>query len=251
MVQIVLVAVVRDFFAIYSQVAMPQTQNNRPLKRYSTLCLTLAALLCAQIASAQSSALAEEGKKTHSTKVARTTVELVIKAPREVVWKKLTDFDNYPQLFPRVKSCQVLKRESDSVYLESVLKPQLFVKQATQHTINDIGGSPNVLRWRMLDGNFKSAVGEWTLSPIDGGKHCKARYALEIDPGPVIPRTMASMVIAMVQKEIMADVKRAIEVDYARTCEARGLESALLTTGTNETVARLANLNAHNDEKKN
>jgi ribosome-associated toxin RatA of RatAB toxin-antitoxin module len=155
---------------------MPQTQNKRPLKRYSALCLTLAALLCAQIASAESNALAQDGQKTHTAKVARTTVELVIKAPREVVWKKLTDFDNYPQLFPRVKSCQVLKRESESVYLESVLKPQLFVKQATQHTINDLGGSPNVLRWRMLDGNFKSAVGEWTLSPTDGGKYCKARY---------------------------------------------------------------------------
>lgn len=230
---------------------MPKTQNKRPLKRYGSLCLTLAALLCAQIASAESNAQAEDGQKTQSAKVARTTVELVIKAPREVVWKKLTDFDNYPQLFPRVKSCQVLKRESESVYLESVLKPQLFVKQATQHTINDLGGSPNVLRWRMLDGNFKSAVGEWTLSPTDGGKYCKARYVLEIDPGPVIPRTMASMVISMVQKEIMADVKRAIEVDYARTCQGRGPESALLTTGNNDRLARLANLNAHTNEKKN
>ena len=62
---------------------------------------------------------------------------------------------------------------------------------------------------------------------------------------------MASMVISMVQKEIMADVKRAIEVDYARTCQGRGLESALLTTGNNDRLARLANLNAHTNEKKN
>jgi len=220
---------------------MPKTTKTQPIKRYCALCLTLAALLCSQIASSGLVAQAEEGKKTQTAKVARTAVELVIKAPREVVWKKLTDFDNYPQLFPRVKSCQVLKRESDSVYLESVLKPQLFVKQATQHTINDLGGSPNVLRWRMLDGNFKSAVGEWTLSPSDGGKYCKARYVLEIDPGPVIPRTMASMVISMVQKEIMADVKRAIENDYARTCQE----------GNSETLTKVANLNAHTNEKKN
>lgn len=220
---------------------MPQTPKSQPIKRYSALCLTLAALLCSPIATKSPVALAEDGKKPQTTKLARTAVELVIKAPREVVWKKLTDFDNYPQLFPRVKSCQVLKRENESVYLESVLKPQLFVKQATQHTINDLGGSPNVLRWRMLDGNFKSAVGEWTLSPSDGGKYCKARYVLEIDPGPVIPRPMASMVISMVQKEIMADVKRAIENDYARTCQE----------GSSETLAKLANLSSHTNEKKN
>ncbi len=193
----------------------------RQLQSYSAICLTLAVMYCAPM-----SALAEDQAKP---KIAKTAVEIIIKAPKAVVWKRLTDFDGYPKLFPRVKSCQVLKRDSDRVYLESVLKPQLFVRQTTQHTVNDLGGCPNVLRWRMVDGNFKSAIGEWTLSPTEGGKYCKARYVLEIDPGPVIPRPMASMVITMVQKEIMADVKKVIETDYA-ALSAQTTETARLAS---------------------
>ena len=81
--------------------------------------------------------------KDSKTKLAKATVETTIKAPKEYVWNALTDFGRYPRIFPKVKSCQVLKREGQLVYIESYLKPQLFVNEQCQHTINDLQNKPD------------------------------------------------------------------------------------------------------------
>lgn len=71
----------------------------------------------------------QSASKDSKTKLAKATVETTIKAPKEFVWNALTDFGRYPHIFPKVKSCQVLKREGQLVYIESFLKPQLFVNE--------------------------------------------------------------------------------------------------------------------------
>ncbi|MBX9939163.1 MAG: SRPBCC family protein [Candidatus Obscuribacterales bacterium] len=151
-----------------------------------------------------------------NTKLSRATVEATIKAPREFVWDSLTDFLSYPKLFPRMSSCKILKRTGDQVYLETELKPQMFVRETCQHTVNEIGAKPDLIRWRMLDGTFKSAYGEWKLIPVNEGKHCLVKYSLEIDPGPAIPRPVASWALKMVQKEIIAGVKQTLDQEYER-----------------------------------
>ena len=88
----------------------------------------------------------QSASKDSKTKLAKATVETTIKAPKEFVWNALTDFSRYPHIFPKVKSCQVLKREGQLVYIESFLKPQLFVNEQCQHTINDLQNKPDSLR---------------------------------------------------------------------------------------------------------
>ncbi|MBN8661354.1 MAG: SRPBCC family protein [Candidatus Obscuribacter phosphatis] len=151
-----------------------------------------------------------------NTRLSRATVEATIKAPRDFVWDSLTDFLSYPKLFPRMSSCKIIKRTGDQVYLETELKPQMFVRETCQHTVNEIGAKPELIRWRMLDGTFKSAYGEWKLIPVNDGKHCLVKYSLEIDPGPAIPRPVASWALKMVQKEIIAGVKQTLDQEYER-----------------------------------
>ena len=155
-----------------------------------------------------------ESKPAADTKLAAASVETTINVPRDYVWQNLTDFDNYPHLFPRMVSCKVLKQDERTVFLETHLKPQMFVKETCQHTINEIHGKPEVIRWNMVDGTFKSATGEWKLTPGEDGKSCKVRYTLQIDPGPAIPRPVASMALKMVQREIVTGVKQTLEKDF-------------------------------------
>lgn len=155
---------------------------------------------------------------THPQKASRVThsvFETTIKAPKEQVWNALTDFSNYSRTFPRVKSCKVLSKQGDSVNLETVLKPQMFVKNEVQHTLNDMSGKPNLLTWRMLDGNFKSATGEWRLSEGADNHSCKVRYTLEVDGGAYIPKPVLGMVMKVVQKEIVNNVKETVEAEVA------------------------------------
>ncbi|MFA7338598.1 MAG: SRPBCC family protein [Candidatus Obscuribacterales bacterium] len=155
----------------------------------------------------------QSASKDSKTKLAKATVETTIKAPKEFVWNALTDFSRYPRIFPKVKSCQVLKREGQLVYIESFLKPQLFVNEQCQHTINDLQNKPDCLRWKMVDGTFKAVEGEWQLKSVNSGRHCQVKYTLEVDPGPAIPRPIANMALKMTQKEIVGNFKQVVEKD--------------------------------------
>lgn len=146
-------------------------------------------------------------------KMAKGVSEVTIKAPKELVWRLLTDFNNYPHLFPRMKTCTVTKREGNLVYCESNLKPQIMVKQTVQHTINDLGGRPDVLRWKAVDGNFKAVEGEWSLKSTKDGRCCQVRYTLALDAGPAIPKPMVGFVIKMMQKEIVGSIKEVAETE--------------------------------------
>lgn len=161
----------------------------------------------------------ESVSKNSKTKLAKATIEVKVHAPKEFVWRALTDFSRYPRIFPKVRTCQVLKREGDLVYIESFLKPQLFVNQQCQHTINDLKGKPDTLRWKMVDGTFKSVEGQWQLK-ASSNNDCLISYTLEVDPGPAIPRPVANMALKMTQKEIVGNIKEVVEKDYARAASS-------------------------------
>lgn len=149
----------------------------------------------------------------NNKKVAKSVTHLVVNSSPQAVWETLTDFDHYPQIFSRMKSCAVTKREGDLVYVESHLKPQMFVQQTVQHTINNLSAKPHELTWRMIDGNFASCEGSWKLKSIDSGKRCEVTYTLSVDPGPVIPAYLVSFTLKFVQKDIVNSVKRWTEAN--------------------------------------
>lgn len=197
-----------------SRLLLCGTDNHMQLMSTSKLIALLATIACSCAIAILPVAADDEKPKV---KLSRSVFETTIKAPREYVWATLTDFPRYPDIFPRMKSCQVLKREGGLVYLETHLKQQMFVKQEIQHTVNDLSGKPDVLRWKMLDGNFKTVIGEWKIQadPLKADS-CKVSYTLEVDPGPVIPKPMASMALKIVQKEIVANVKQVVENQFEK-----------------------------------
>ena len=148
-------------------------------------------------------------------KLSRASTDIVINAPQQFVWDHLVNFAEYPKLFPRLKTCQVVKKQGDLVYIESLLKPQMFVTQPCQHTINDLEDKPDTLKWKLTDGNFKAVEGEWKLKAIDDGLHTQVRYTMEVDPGPLIPRPVIVMALKMVQHEAVNNVKATVEQAYA------------------------------------
>jgi ribosome-associated toxin RatA of RatAB toxin-antitoxin module len=157
-----------------------------------------------------------------NVKLSKASTEITIMAPQQYVWDKLTTFATYPKLFPRLKTCQVVKKEGDLVYIESLLKPQMFVSQPCQHTINDLEDKPDSLKWKLTDGNFKAVEGEWKLKSIDGGQHTQVKYTMEVDPGPLIPRPIIVMALKMVQNEAVHSVKFMVEQDYAASQSGQG-----------------------------
>jgi ribosome-associated toxin RatA of RatAB toxin-antitoxin module len=149
--------------------------------------------------------------KIDTAKTAKAITKFQIHAPQAVVWDVLTDFQKYPQVFKRVKKCDIVKRDGDLVYVESDLRAQMFVKQEKNRTINDLKGKPNILDWVLVDGSFASARGRWEICPTKSGKDCNVIYTLIVDPGSIMPSYVTSLVLKFVQKEIISAVKHRAE----------------------------------------
>jgi ribosome-associated toxin RatA of RatAB toxin-antitoxin module len=151
------------------------------------------------------------------------TLNATINAPVEHVWKVLSDFSNYPRIFDRVKEVNITKREGDLVYIESKLKPHMFVNTEVQHTVNDLSGKPGVLKWQLLDGNFKHIDGLWEIKST-GERTCHVSYTLKVDPGPFIPGKMVSFLLHFVEKEVVVSLKKYAEKTYTAEAASHSLD---------------------------
>jgi len=153
-------------------------------------------------------------------KMLSAIMETTIDAPLPFVWQRLTDFTSYPTVFPRIASCKVLKQQGNYVYTESNLRPQMFLRETRQKIVNDLTGKPHVFRWAMLQGNFNSSQGCWELAPDSTGKFCKVKYTLE-STSDAIPKSIASVSLKFIQKDIVKTFKRIVENQYqTRTSNA-------------------------------
>lgn len=156
----------------------------------------------------------EPGKKLPKG-MAESSVSITIAAQPAEVWKTIISFEEYPAIFKRIKTSQVTRKEGDYIYVETCLKPQMFVKNQMQHTVSCITNGPKSLNWKQLDGNFKHVDGSWHLDSVDGGK-TNLTYTLHVDAGTIVPPSMVSFFLKFVQKEVVGQLKQYIEKEEKR-----------------------------------
>jgi ribosome-associated toxin RatA of RatAB toxin-antitoxin module len=162
----------------------------------------------------------EPGKKLPKG-MAESAVSITISAEPKIVWNALTDFQTYPNIFKRIKTSEITRKEGDLVFLETYLKPQMFVKNQVQHTVSNIADSPHRINWKQLDGNFKHVDGSWDLASVDGGK-TKLTYTLHVDAGTIVPANMVAFFLKFVQREVVGQVKQFVEKE-AKTKETHNV----------------------------
>lgn len=156
----------------------------------------------------------EHGKKLPKG-MAESSVSITIAADPPEVWKTIIGFEEYPAIFKRIKTSAVTKKEGDYIFVETCLKPQMFVKNQMQHTVSYIANAPKTLNWKQLDGNFKHVDGSWHLDSVAGGK-TNLTYTLHVDAGPIVPPSMVSFFLKFVQKEVVGQLKAYIEKEEKR-----------------------------------
>lgn len=151
----------------------------------------------------------EAGKKLPRG-MAESSVDIIIASNPTGVCNALVRFEDYPRIFKRIKTSEITKREGDLIFVETYLKPQMFVKNNVQHTVTNIADSPHRINWKQLDGNFKHVDGSWNLTAVDGGK-TKLRYTLHVDAGTLVPPSMVAFFLKFVQNEIVKQLKQYVE----------------------------------------
>jgi ribosome-associated toxin RatA of RatAB toxin-antitoxin module len=161
----------------------------------------------------------KEESKLHG-RMAESTITVTVKAPMDHTWKTLVDFGKYPDIFDRISSVNITKTEDNLVYVESHLKPQLFVRKEVQHTVCDVSGKPDVLRWRQVDGNFNDVHGEWYLKSLSATT-TQVKYHLATDPGPIVPRALVSFLLHFIQREIVTSFAKYAQESYLLQAKAQ------------------------------
>lgn len=140
--------------------------------------------------------------------------QIEIEAPRDYVWKTLTNFDKYPCMFKRIKSCRVTRRDGNLVYTETHLKSIWLISDGDQRAVNDLAGAPNTLTWQTIGGNFNALDGKWDLKQVAPNR-CIATYTLELNGGAgAVPAPLVSLVLRSMQKEIVGSLKKSVESSY-------------------------------------
>ncbi|HBN10028.1 MAG TPA: hypothetical protein DD435_15765 [Cyanobacteria bacterium UBA8530] len=109
-----------------------------------------------------------------------------VAAPLEEVWRVITDYQNYPRMFPGILKSEVRWKEGDDERHYSLLDyPWPFQDKWTINELHHDRGNRKILFHR-IEGTVKELDGSWRLFPE--GERTLVAYSIRLDPGvPFLP----------------------------------------------------------------
>lgn len=188
------------------------------------LLMTIAVLLAASPAVAQpfsASVLAElDGGKPYvdvrsdgSSGIIRAAIDIA--APRDTVWRTMTDCGLAPKLSPSLKSCRVLERDPKGRWdVRENISRRTFVP-AVRNVYRQDYEPPTRITFRRTDGDLQAFEGEWRLTQV--GDKVRVTYEARVTAPFSVPQWAARMALRYeiptallaLRRESMARAQRA------------------------------------------
>jgi len=119
---------------------------------------------------------------------AHTDNEVVIEAPLEVVWEKMNDVENWPNLFSEYANAEILEREGNTVRFRLTTHPDPEYDGQVWSWVSERTVDPethSVKAHRIETGPFDHMDIEWYFEPADGGT--KMRWVQDFSMKPEAP----------------------------------------------------------------
>jgi aromatase len=119
---------------------------------------------------------------------AHTDNEVVIEAPLELVWEKLNDVENWPNLFSEYANAEILEREGNTVRFRLTTHPDPEYDGQVWSWVSERTVDPethSVKAHRIETGPFDHMDIEWYFEPADGGT--KMRWVQDFSMKPEAP----------------------------------------------------------------
>jgi aromatase len=119
---------------------------------------------------------------------AHTDNEVIINAPLDVVWEKMNDVENWPDLFSEYAKAEILEREGNTVRFRLTTHPdpeydgQIWT-WVSERTVDPEAHS--VKAHRIETGPFDHMNIEWYFEPADDGT--KMRWVQDFSMKPTAP----------------------------------------------------------------
>lgn len=119
-----------------------------------------------------------------SSNLSEVTGVILFKAPLELVWKVVTDYNNYDRFLPDIRSSRVERKEGEVVWQRVEVRslwPFSDDGYLLQITHRPTAGE---IEWRMVEGSLQNLYGRWKLEPfVQNANLTKASYTLLQDSG--------------------------------------------------------------------
>lgn len=186
-----------------------------PWRLQQTLAL-LSVLSCAAVvAHAAEPVLVQARRQGDAVQV---RAQATVKAPHDLIWKTLTDYDRLAEFVPGISKSRVLDRRGNKITVEQSGKAHFwFFTYRIEVVVESTEQLPNAIGIRLLKGNLKRLDGGYQLEKIDGND---AGFLLSwsgvIEPVIPVPLVIAVPLMRSNIAEQFAGMVREIERREAR-----------------------------------
>jgi ribosome-associated toxin RatA of RatAB toxin-antitoxin module len=118
------------------------------------------------------------------------TTQAIIRAPQELIWQTLTDYDRLAEFVPDISTSRVIERQGSTVTVEQAGKAHLwFFTYVIDVVVEVTEQPPHTLAVRVLRGNLKQLEGGYRLDKVEGkeGDEYLLQWSGLIEPALPVP----------------------------------------------------------------
>lgn len=95
------------------------------------------------------------------------TCRILTNSSVENAWQVLTDYENFAQFLPGVKSSELIEQKGDRSVVEQINKVKTLVFSIEARLqIANTESYPQQIAFEAVEGDIKSLKGKWTLEPV-------------------------------------------------------------------------------------
>jgi ribosome-associated toxin RatA of RatAB toxin-antitoxin module len=137
--------------------------------------------------------------------MARASRSIEIEVPPEKFFRVLQDYARYPEFLPEVKAVKVGPREGDAVEVTYWLDVKLKIYE---FTLRHVDFPYDRIEWHLVRGGdfIRANHGTWKLERTASGG-TRATYDIEIEFGPLVPRTLEKALAERGLPNLLANFK--------------------------------------------
>lgn len=129
--------------------------------------------------------------------------QTTVKAPRELIWSTLTDYNHMAEFVPGISQSRVLERRGGTTRVAQVGTAHLwFFDYTIDVVVETTEQPPYAIGIRLVSGNLKQLDGGYQLEPVDDQDDAfLLRWSGVIEPSIAVPQVIA---VALMRANIAA-----------------------------------------------
>ncbi|HVB70571.1 MAG TPA: SRPBCC family protein [Acidimicrobiales bacterium] len=140
----------------------------------------------------------------------RATESITVGAAPEVVYRVVTDFEDYTSWVSDLKHVEVLERDTDGRPLEVEFRAAAFGRSTTYALRYDYAHAPAELRWTQTRGDLTSSLqGQYRFEPAGAGT--RVTYDLQVDLLVPLPGFVKARAAQRIQSQALVELKARAE----------------------------------------